>query len=113
MNHEQKMRILYALTCASTTGEADDLGICGGVHSSLPLHDWRDFDHWMCSQLRKWPHWSGSTLYPVSDPASWHTGSYQYDEARRTGKMWDENTEYGRRRWDLLRHLVMQMLKEV
>ena len=113
MNHEQKMRILHAMTY----GPGFDLderrtGICAIVRDYIPYEAWEDFDAWMRKAVVKWPHFSGSFLYPVDD-GSIDSAEDQFYAARYEARMWDEKTEYGRLRWDLLRFLILEMLKEV
>ena len=104
MNHEQKMRLLNALTetaCCPNPFE----GICWNVNQRDMLV--KDTTNWMNRTYRKWPRWSGSYTFPVKPTDNC------YYHAAAEGSMWDTDTQYGRDRWDLLRFLIMEMLDEL
>jgi len=66
-------------------------------------------DDWMHDTWKKWPSFSGNVNYPIvvgsndNEQAFW-----QFEE---TDDKWNNNTEYGRLRWDLLSFLLEEASK--
>jgi hypothetical protein len=78
----------------------EDLGICFslmefGYHGEL-------------HGVESWPKFSGNSTYPV--PETSKTPGRAFFEIRN---MWDNNTEYGRNRWELLDFLIDYIEKKM
>lgn len=103
MNPDRK-KVLEALLKIKKVGPRfQDDGICANIvlenGSSLTA---------IIDLVREWPHYSGNALFPI------HTNKklspmWQFDT---TYNHWDHNTNYGRRRWQLVNYLIRELRKE-
>ena len=89
-------------------------GICSNWDSELEHIDdyrYRTADDWFDETVRKWPHFSGSISYPIWNRQDMSAPSDQYAHAFACGTLWDNSTEYGRLRWELLAFLLEEASK--
>ena len=85
-------------------------GICGNAQSALIFNDVSllQVTLFLAPYFVRWPKFSGDPDYPVPHPEK---GAYvAYLTAR---KRFDQNTEYGRNRWELLHFLIEELEKEI
>lgn len=66
-------------------------------------------DDWLGKTIQKWPKFSGDFNYPIWDRMS--TPREQFWDARDSGNLWNNSTEYGRLRWELLAFLLEEASK--
>lgn len=74
-------------------------GICGAVrHVTDPRT--------MRVRFAAWPGFSGDVVYPVTSSSTALPAELEYYEALHFRTLWDEHTEYGKARRDLLDYLI-------
>lgn len=81
-------------------------GICRQVDDLCPDINSRMVRFFLGRLFPGWPHYSGSRNYPVPDPEKRRDPLAAWKKYDHTGEMWDERTEYGRLRRDLLDYLI-------
>lgn len=58
--------------------------------------------------MERWPKYSGFVPYPVPAPDSTRDAGAAFVRANMSGKLWDESTQYGRDRHELLQWLIKE-----
>lgn len=94
------MSIKENLIALRTHRENPKVGICGNAFEDPTQESDRAVGHILS---RYWPHFSGSIDYPVPDPSGSDPGYYYHTYGEG---LWDEDTEYGRLRYDALECLI-------
>ena len=110
--HEIINGLVHTATCDGYM-RAERGGICGnaaGVWEVSAAERVRTH-RWIERTAKRWPHYSGERCYPVPGDS---LGVSANEAFYTTGfSRWDETTEYGRLRWDLLRFLLLEAIKEL
>ena len=85
-------------------------GICSNVQTALWFDDVsiQDIVDFLAPYFRRWPKYSGERNYPVPHPDKNADVAYFVTEKR-----FDQSTEYGRNRWELLHFLIEELEKEI
>jgi hypothetical protein len=102
------MTLLEQLQQLKSLGEQNsNTGICNQLCIS-PL-DRGTLEHlmWM------WPKCSGDRMCPVPSTIKYMTAAECYSRHRRSRKLWDKRTAYGRLRYELLDFLIAELSNDV
>lgn len=116
---EESKMLLDALLTLQTDGPVlSTCGICGNTQHILSMHtpwDMRedaDLDDWLPLMWLSWGYWTGSELHPV--PASKTKRSPDAARAAYCNfQEWDDSTEYGQLRLDLLNHCIVTLQEAI
>lgn len=117
MNKEVLIEIKDCLEKQLTTPITKYYGICGLIDNEVLL-GWRVGNYKSWGILRKkwtksWMHFSGNTLFPIPGVGGLDPHE-SYNKHMTTGSLgWNSETEYGRLRRDLMRHLINCIDKEL
>lgn len=94
------MSIKENLIALRTYRENPKVGICGNAFEDPTQESDRAVGQILS---RYWPHFSGSTQYPIPSLQKGKSPSTYYMSMR---DLWDKDTEYGRLRYDALECLI-------
>lgn len=102
LTKEKATEYLGKLMSIKMNGPFDSgTGICGNLDEDY-CGDWT-FRSFMWTACREWEHFSGDDIYPVPS----HLGLRgAFRRAEEWGCLWDDSTEYGALRWELVDFLI-------
>lgn len=109
MNQEGiRQQMLGQLLMVQTNGPATDkYGLCAVLEKSMAFA-YGNVHRELKALFESWPLYSGDPTFPVPKEGVDPDLAYLYNE----GSYWDKNTEYGRNRWALLEHCIVQLAKQ-
>lgn len=81
-------------------------GICGNISDYYRSANHRAIQFLVGKLAANWEHYSGTPQFPV--PSS-YKGVSHHDMFMRTENMWNKKSKYGKLRWDLLDHLMIEL----
>jgi hypothetical protein len=113
MDTETRHELINRLANIAHNGPCDT---SSGICDNICMNDFDGVYPWLWSQFKTWEHFSGDIAYPVST-ARFHHDTDPYPTIARDEyifnsawhSMWEG--EYGRLRYDLLRHLLMELAR--
>lgn len=95
--------LINALESIAENGPPHELdGICGNVESVLGRYLTKEEYYLLRDCFGSWKHFSGVGRLPVEG---------QHLKYVRNSLKWDQNTDYGWLRWDLLAHCIEELSK--
>lgn len=109
------MTLLEALKHIQDNGPNDPFyGICMNAKELFNGQHDKDVYPTISRFSAKWPKASKDHCYPVPSVKSDQSPAqcYQYARDYYKGKLWDDHTNYGRLRWELLAFLISELEKE-
>lgn len=96
-----------------------DMGICANLDDELEQLGFGCYEEcafsWREGAFEIWPKFSGMLGWPVPSAESVPSADPMktYYSASDAGSLWDETTEYGRLRYELLDFLIEQIKKDI
>ena len=84
--------------------------ICSNVQTALIFTDvgMQDIVDFLAPYFERWPKYSGERNYPVPHPDKSADVAYFLTKER-----FDQSTEYGRNRWELLHFIIAELEREI